>query len=166
MFVDLLGQLNLQSLNLWVASMVGIIVGGATLILGQFLVSSRFGHTPPAPVTRSPRRHDPFLFGSHLEKRTSLRRTGNPVDVLITDPLVPEQPLEGWVLDRSVGGLCVSSPRPFPVDSYLMIRAAHAADSVPAVRVKVRHHRQEDGRFAVGCQYTESYTWSVLLLFG
>lgn len=166
MFHDLVGQFNPESINLWAASIVGLIVGGATMLLGQFLVGRQLGYHPPQPARREGKPYDPFLFGSHLEKRTSLRRTGNPVPVLILDPAAPEQPLEGWVLDRSVGGLCVSSPRPFPIDAYLMVRAANAADSMPAVRVKVRHHRKLDGRYAVGCQYTESYPWSVLLLFG
>ena len=166
MLTDLLAQLNLHSLNLWAASIVGILVGGATLLLGQFLVSRGLGLKSPTPATGGDRHFDPFLFGSHLEKRTSLRRSGNPVPVIIIDPTMPEERFEGWVMDRSIGGLCVSSPRVFPVDSYLSIRATNAPDAVPSVRVKVRHHRKHDGRFAVGCQYTESYPWSVLLLFG
>ncbi len=166
MLTDLLAQLNLHSLNLWAASIVGILVGGATLLLGQFLVSRGFGYEPPAPAAGRERRHDPFILGSQFEKRTSLRRTGNPVPVVITDPTEPGEEFEGWVMDRSVGGLCVSSPRAFPVDSYLSIRAANAPDVIPSVRVRVRHHRRQNGRFAVGCQYTESYPWSVLLLFG
>ena len=166
MLTDLLAQLNLHSLNLWAASIVGILVGGATLLLGQFLVTRGLGLKPPAPTTGGDRHYDPFLFGSHLEKRTSLRRTGNPVSIVITEPGAPDKPFDGWVMDRSVGGLCVSSPRVFPVDAYLSIRPANAHEAVPSVRVKVRHHRKHDGRFAVGCQYTESYPWSVLLLFG
>lgn len=166
MLTDLLAQLNLHSLNLWAASIVGILVGGATLLLGQFLVSRGFRPKSPTPTTSSDRRYDPFLFGSHLEKRTSLRRSGNPVPVVITDPMMPEERFEGWVLDRSVGGLCLSSPRAFPVDAYLSIRAANAPNAIPSVRVKVRHHRKYDGRFSIGCQYAESYPWSVLLLFG
>lgn len=166
MLTELLAQLNLYNLNLWAASVVGLIVGGATLLLGQFLVSHGLGYAPPEMGKPKARPYDPFLFGSHLEKRTSLRRTGNPVPVLITDPEMPEEPLGGWVMDRSVGGLCVSSPKSFAVDSYLTIRAANAAETMPSVRVKVRHFRKEDGRYAVGCQYTESYPWSVLLLFG
>lgn len=166
MFYELVAQLDHFHLNLWTIAVVGVIVAGTTMFLGKFLVGRRPSCVSSVPERSASALCDPFVFGGSLEKRTALRRAGKSVKVLISTTAAREQPLEGWILDRSTGGLCVSVPQSFPQGTVLTIRAANAPPGTPSVRARVRHQRSHDDRWAVGCQYQEAYPWNVLLLFG
>ena len=65
------------------------------------------------------------------------RRGGHPVTVDLHDPdeLQPSQ--QGWVLDRSVSGLCLMAPNALPVGSFWKVRPCNAPQTTPAVRVEV-----------------------------
>jgi hypothetical protein len=118
---------------------------------------------PPAvaKVTRSPRP----TKGERRERRASLRRTGNPVDVVVITAKGTE-PEKGFVIDRSRGGLCLSISRSVAVGTTLQVRACHAPEALPAIQVLVRHCSEKGERWHVGCQFMERLPWSVLLMFG
>jgi hypothetical protein len=119
-------------------------------------------HRPVAGPAR-----DPFDFGSAVEHRGAPRRRGRQVTVQIVLAAAPESPADGWVLDRSMGGLCLSAGREFAVGVVLGVRPADSPAGTPWVQVRVRSCQPEaGGRWAVGCQFAQTPSASVLLLFG
>jgi hypothetical protein len=100
------------------------------------------------------------------ERRSSARRGGKAVKVLLSDPDGIEPPLVCWVIDRSRGGLGLVTPRLVPIGTVLDLRAAHAGEDVPPVRVEVRSCRRRGYRWKLGCQFTAEVPWNTLLLFG
>src|SRR5262245_34063321 len=106
----------------WRAPAVGAAVSGLVLVVGLLL------------LRRGPRARAALDVGEQLstagnaDRRLALRRTGNPVDVVITS-----QPGQGewrcWVLDRSVGGLRLGSERPVRPGQVLQVRPLKGAES-------------------------------------
>jgi hypothetical protein len=102
---------------------------------------------------------------SPQEKRGSLRRGGNPVPVVVYD--VPgQEPVGGMVVNRSRGGLCLSTPQPVGVGQILGVRSEQFPESLLSVRVRVRHCKQKGNCWHLGCQFVEELPWSTLLMFG
>src|SRR5258708_11307632 len=93
---------------------IGVASAGLTLYLGRLLIRPRGQAVAAAPAEpaekadKPEQKFDPFVHGSANEKRTAHRRRGNPVQILITDAEATGTPDLGWVIDRSVGGLCLS----------------------------------------------------------
>src|SRR5262249_28242652 len=114
----------------------------------------------------SPGEHDPFLQGMHDERRKSLRRKGKIVEVKVRDGDAQSDMGSGWVMDRSVGGMCVAMDEPLPVGAVLSVKVVRAPDSVPWVKLEVKSCRAREGRFELGCQFVQQPTWNVLMLFG
>jgi hypothetical protein len=152
----------------WIAPAVGVGCAVIAVLIGRWLLSERRSRPmrpPPLPSTSAPQ-PDPFIHGSAGERRSSLRRGGNPVAVLITDAEVKEPPFQGWVLDRSMGGLCLSVEQEVAAGAILSVRAANAPSNVAWVQVEVKNSRQEGTTWELGCQFLRTPTWGVLLLFG
>jgi hypothetical protein len=118
------------------------------------------------PLFKTQLLQDLDLRNAKRRKRSSLRRAGNPIEVLISDALATAPTTEGRVLDRSRGGLLLSVGQPVAVGTTLSVRAAHAPDEVSWVRIKVRHCRHREDLWLVGCAFEQELPWSVLLLFG
>ena len=72
---------------------------------------------------------DPFTAGSPSERRRTPRRGGDSVAVSIHRAGSSDRPIEGWVVNRSLGGLCVCSPKSFADDSILKIRPPRLGSS-------------------------------------
>lgn len=100
------------------------------------------------------------------ERRAAVRRGGNPMPVVLADPADATVSLEGTVLDRSRGGLLIASPESRRAGAVLRVRPKDAPDDVAWVAVQVRHARQKDGRWLLGCAFTRKLDWSELLIFG
>lgn len=99
-------------------------------------------------------------------QRAAPRRAGNPVPVLLSVPGSGAEPLQGWVLDRSSGGLRILIDQPFKADSLLNVRPTKAHSSFPWIEVEVRSCQPERGSYNVGCQFTRKLTWAELQMFG
>jgi hypothetical protein len=110
--------------------------------------------------------HDPFIFGSAMERRVAARRNGNPTEVQITDAERQGPLLRGLVLDRSVGGLCLLVDREIGPGTLLGVRPASSADSIPWLDIEVRSCRQTQEGWELGCQFKKTPPWGVILLFG
>ncbi len=100
------------------------------------------------------------------ERRAAVRRGGNPMPVVLTDPSDAAVSFEGTVLDRSRGGLLIASPEPRRAGAVLRVRPKGAPEDVGSVAVQVRHARQKNGRWMLGCAFTRKMDWSELLIFG
>jgi hypothetical protein len=153
----------------WSVLVIGIGIAGLAFMVGRALLGR--GKVLSLPRTSSdraataPTTSDPFLYGSNSERRTASRREGNMVEIAIADPAGGE-PLRGWVLDRSVGGLRLRLPAAVPVGIVLSVRPHNAPKLVPWTLLEVRGIRQEGKVWEAGCKFLKTPPWSVLMLFG
>jgi hypothetical protein len=88
------------------------------------------------------------------------------VKVLLSGAEGIEAPLVCWVIDRSRGGLGMVTSEMLPVGAVVEVRAAHAPEDTPPIRVEVRSCRRRGYRWKVGCKFTAEVPWITLLLFG
>jgi hypothetical protein len=109
---------------------------------------------------------DPFLHGGAGDQRVTVRRKGNPVEILVSDAAAAVEPYRGLVVDRSMGGLCLSLPSEVDVGTVLSVRLRQGPESTPWVKVQVTHCNADRGGYSVGCRFLRTPTWNVLLLFG
>jgi hypothetical protein len=148
---------------------IGLASAGLTLYVGRMLIRPYLvtNSVPSAPPEeKQDQKFDPFVHGSANEKRVAHRRSGNPVQILISDAEATRTPELGWVLDRSVGGLCLSVNAEVKPGSILSLRACHAPESIAWSQIEVRTCRQEGSAWELGCQFVRTPSWNVLLLFG
>jgi hypothetical protein len=143
---------------------IGLTSTGLALLIGGVLL--RWRRSSPRLKQTALAVPDPFTHGSATEKRASFRRMGNPVKVLVSDEEARARPTEGWVMDRSVGGLCLSVPHEMSNNTILSVRTVSAPTEIPWVRVQVKRCRPLEGHWELGCEFVRTPTWSVLLLFG
>ncbi len=159
--------LNFPYWELWLTLLVGMAVGGVSLLALKFLSPRRRPNGPP-PGKPKPDMPvgDPFTQGSATEQRRALRRGGNPVEVLLTSLQEESAPWRGWVLDRSVGGLCLGVDREIQPGTLLRIRPVHAPECTYWLEIEVRSCRALQSEYEIGCRFVKTPPWSVLLLFG
>ena len=100
------------------------------------------------------------------DRRPSPRRRGASVAVLIVRPNDPSERVEGWVLDRSLGGLGLSVSRPFLAGTVLEICPTHPPSGLRWVRVRVKYCSPLGKQWRLGCQFVGAPSSEMLLLFG
>ncbi len=103
---------------------------------------------------------------SYSDRRSSVRRDGAPIKVLVNSPAFQTGQDYGYVLDRSTGGLRIALGTAVAAGTSLMVRACHAPDSVPWVTVLVRSCKPTGQHHELGCEFEKTPPWNVLLLFG
>jgi hypothetical protein len=149
---------------------IGIASAGMALIWGRALFNrnrrrTRLRSAPPA-TQEAIAAPDPFTHGSASEKRKAFRRGGNPTEIRVTDEKQAAEPVQGWVINRSTGGLGLVIPEPVAEGTVLSIRAANAPTTVPWYQIQVRSCREADDGWEIGSQWVKAPPWSVMLLFG
>jgi hypothetical protein len=100
------------------------------------------------------------------ERRSTPRRKGNPVPVAIADSDGEADPIQGWVVDRSAGGLRLLVDDSVPAGTVLNVRPIKAAPSFPWVQVKVKSCYPERKSWNLGCQFVRKMSWEELQQFG
>lgn len=100
------------------------------------------------------------------ERRRSVRRAGMPTPIFVLDQKQGRKARDGFVLDRSSGGVRLAVQKPVPTGTTLQIRPHTAADDTPWVSVIVRNCRELGDYYEIGCQFEEDLPWRILLLFG
>src|SRR5260370_755777 len=113
--------------------------------------SARAGLFPAA----SPEEQEPGAPTPTKRRRSSLRRDGNPVGVVVSAALAAASQLDGLVTNRSRGGVLLSLAQPFAVGTYLNIRAAHAPDDAECIRTEVSPCKQRDERWLLGFTFKD-----------
>lgn len=97
------------------------------------------------------------------ERRQYPRRHGNPVAIVLFDWSDSEKIGEGWVVDRCMGGICISSANRIPVGSHLQLRPMTQRNTLPSVPVEVRNVRPDPMAWRLGCRFLRQPSWSVLM---
>jgi hypothetical protein len=145
----------------WVIPMMGLAVAGLAFVFGRRLLAPR---APAGPAEQAPS-VESFLKGiNNNNRRAAPRRKGNSVQAELSDGVNPPQLC--WVIDRSVGGLALLTEREVTPGSTLKVRPSKTAESTPWTPVIIRSCRPEGAQWEVGCQFAQTPSWNVLLLFG
>jgi hypothetical protein len=158
--------------QLWIAPLIGVTFGGIALFVGGTVLRRRRKPAPsaeqtgPAKPAEAAVEQDPFAYGSSKEKRVAVRRTGQPIRVLISDADAIAVPVEGFVVDRSVGGLCLSVETAISEGTILSVRSVVDGDASQWIRVEVKRCENKEGRWELGCKFVRTPSYSTLLAFG
>lgn len=99
------------------------------------------------------------------QDRREAPRTRRQVRVQVTDADGKNPPINAWVSDCSLGGLCLSVKEETPVGTVLSVRPSTAPPSVPWVQIQVKSQRRFESVWELGCQFVRTPSYSVLLMF-
>jgi hypothetical protein len=141
---------------------IGLGTAGLALFLGRRM----FGHVDdPSDDGMAVVSVRIAMPGSGEERRTSPRRRGNCVAAHLCDDS-DLAPTEVWVVDRSVGGLCLLAEAPVAIGSQLRVRPRHVSGGQIWTPVRICScHRDREG-WLVHCQFLQVPPMNVLLLYG
>jgi hypothetical protein len=103
---------------------------------------------------------------SYADRRGAVRRDGAPVRVLLSSTTFRNGVNDGYVVDRSTGGLRILIQTAMAPGSTLQVKAINAPDTVGFVTVIVRSCRKTGEHFELGCEFEKTPPWNILLLFG
>jgi hypothetical protein len=146
--------------SLWVIPFIGI---GITIL--AWYVGSRLLMSSSAPTCNvDERAMHPALSGLTLDRRATPRREGQETEVWVAEG--GETPCLGYVRNRSIGGLCLSVPQPFPEGTLIKVKPRHGPDPGLWIPMIVRKCRPLRGSWELGCQFEHTPSYNVLLLFG
>jgi hypothetical protein len=145
----------------WLILFIGIATACAAFAVGVTTLRKR---PLQAPKPAAP--PDAVPAGGTNERRAALRRGGHPVTVDLHDPdeLLPSQ--TGWVLDRSVSGLCLTVPNALPIGSFWKVRPCNAPQTTPPVRVVIKTCVSDGAEWKLGCSFEKTPNYAILLMFG
>lgn len=99
------------------------------------------------------------------DRRSAPRRIGNRIEVFVADDS-KKPPLHGWVVDRSMGGLCLVVEKPLTEGAVLNVRPRLAPQTAPWMAIEIRSCRPEGDEWEVGCRFIKPLQWNDLLFFG
>lgn len=167
-----------ESARVWAAANLPFAVGGIVavsvlLFLGLNAAFRRRTLDPDKLVTANPS----ALTGekalswepagqSYADRRGAVRREGQPVRVILAANTFRNGAADGYVIDRSTGGLKIVSQDAVAPGSTLQVRAVDAPDTVGFVTLIVRSCRKASDHYEIGCEFEKTPPWNVLLLFG
>jgi hypothetical protein len=103
---------------------------------------------------------------SYADRRGAVRREGAPVRVLLSSSTFRNGVNDGYVVDRSTGGLRILIQSAIAPGSTMQVKAVNAPDNIGFVTVIVRSCRKNTDHFELGCEFEKTPPWNVLLLFG
>jgi len=86
--------------------------------------------------------------------------------VLVSTDTHTDKPWEGFIVNRSEGGLRLTTSQEVPVGAVLRVRAINSRESLPWAEVEVKNSRQQPGHWELGCQFISLPPPEVLKSFG
>jgi hypothetical protein len=157
---------NLNDLLLvWKESWVMLVIGVATACLAFVAGMSTLRKRKPKTPKLASSKEEPAPAGAN-ERRVALRRGGHPVTVDIHDPEEKQPSQQGWVVDRSISGLCLMVPNALPAGSFWKIRPCNAPQTTPPVRMEVVSCTPDGAEWKLGCRFEKTPNYAILLMFG
>jgi hypothetical protein len=122
---------------------------------------------PPAPAAPAEQETDEMrLNWEKKDNRRAPRRAGRICEVFIALPGETENPAQGLILKRSVGGLGVLVGNEYTPGMVLGVLPAEATKSTPWVEVEVKSCRKNGEDWELGVQFLKVPPYATLLLFG
>lgn len=163
----------LTEIQVWVGANLPIAVGGtvAIAVLTILFITNRQRRASKAAPNPSALAEEKAANWappeqSYADRRGTVRREGVPVRVTLASATFRNGVSEGYVLDRSTGGLRIAMQVAIAPGSAMQVRAINAPDTVGFVTLLVRSCRLNGDHYEVGCEFEKTPPWSVLLLFG
>ena len=101
-----------------------------------------------------------------VQERRSWPRRKRTLQILIQDAAGEEQPIPAWVMDRSLGGLRLAIDQPIEEGTILRVRRTTAPADIPWVEVQVKRLERKENAWELGCQFTRSLPWDLIMQFG
>ena len=148
----------------WTVPAVGMIAAGLMLLLARLFLRWRHARWHPADW-------DSVLVGRAIgsapeDRRCAARCPGKTVKVWITDANLTGEPFQGWIRDRSMGGLSLTVDRSVDIDTIVSVRSTDADNLTPRIQVHVKRCAVEgEGHWELGCQFVHTPSYSQLLSF-
>ncbi len=154
-----------------IAGIVGVVVAIVAFVMGWFLIHRRRARLRELAAQAGEWKdqasaQDSFRYGMGMARRKSVRQSGNQIPVLVTFDGNPESPWDGWILDRSQGGLRLRIPQSVKIGTILRVRAVQTLDTLPWVEVEVKNARDKQEYWEAGCQFLADPPKDVLRSFG
>lgn len=150
----------------WTVYLLPALIVVATGLMVTLLLVNRKRDGGLKPPKLKPPEGSAAVAATASDRRTSLRRDGQAVEVVVQSPALKGGAAGGYVVDRSTGGLRLVLSTGMAAGTALQVRAKHAPDTIPWVTVLVRSCRPSEGHFELGCEFEKTPPWNVLLLFG
>ena len=154
-----------------IAIIVGVVVAIVAFIFGWIFINRRRARLQKLAAqagewkeVASP--EDAFRYGMGMARRKSVRLSGNQIPIHVSPDGTLESAWEGWIVDRSQGGLRLRVPEPIPVGVVLRIRRLNASENSPWVEVQVKNCRDKQEYWELGCQFLTEPSNDVLRSFG
>jgi hypothetical protein len=141
---------------IWAVPVIGLGACGLAYLLGRRFLVARSVKSETVPAEN-------FLEGITRERRATPRRKGNLVEVVLVGE---EGSVAGWVVDRSIGGLCLLLEQKVSAGATYKVRARAAAETTPWAPIVVKHCCPDGDLWEAGCQFPHTPNWNVLLQFG
>jgi hypothetical protein len=163
-----LSRLSLADPIVWIAFAAGLGVILLFLLVGrrqprnpEIIITNQLPKMQLEPIAPPPVAH-------HDERRKSIRRTGMPTPVMLMDfkSTRRPKPIDGYVLDRSSGGLRLAVEKPIPVGTMLKVRPSNAPPEFDWINIVIRSSRESSDYFELGCQFEGDLALNQLLMFG
>jgi hypothetical protein len=151
----------------WTIPLIGLLVTSLAFLMGRrWLVPRPAARQTPPPEEMAPTvLTTATLKPAEPDRRSAPRRKGNRVEVHLTDDS-KGPPLLGWVVDRSMGGLCLIVEKPLTQGATLKIRPRQAPQTAPWLAIEIRSCRADGSEWEIGCRFLKAPQWNDLLLFG
>ncbi|HVS34040.1 MAG TPA: hypothetical protein VMS17_00565 [Gemmataceae bacterium] len=149
---------------IWPLLLIGLGTASLAFVLGWTASRRRYANTAAPKDRVTPDEADGQ--GPANDRRAAGRRGGHPVTVHMTDPDEKAQPQTGWVVDRSVGGLCLMIRQPVPVGSFWKVRPTDAPRTTPPVLVEVKTCVLAGDEWKLNCRFQRTPSYGSLLMFG
>lgn len=161
--------LTLLSAQPWIIPVIGVLAASLAFLAGRRWIGARPVPLPekaveePEPVFLSlaaARANQP-----QPDRRTAPRRRArNRVEVCLSDDTEAVL-LLGWVVNCSMGGLCLSVELPLSEGMILKVRPRKAEQTTPWLSIEIRSCRPDGNAWEIGCCFLKPPQWNDLLLF-
>lgn len=154
-------DINLETIldmSRWPVWVLPALIGGVVVVLFLLYLITRPRPLPPVRqpiIEKQPDRKD---------LRSSLRRTGNPIDIIVSDADAKASPQHGMVLDRSPRGMCLALDSTYKVGSVITVKRSN--NSTPWIKLTVKNCRLVGANYEVGCEFVTIPSASTLMMFG
>lgn len=142
---------------------IGLGVAGFALLAGRRLLG--VGARPPDDDKEESPAIGVALLGAGAERRTMTRRRGNFVPAQVADDS-DMAPTPVWVIDRSLGGVCLMADAPVVTGSHLRVRPNVSGGTAPWTPVRVCICRRQQDNWMLHCQFLRPLPTNIMLLFG
>jgi hypothetical protein len=124
---------------------------------------------PPNPATAIPDAAavEPELAETAVdtEDRRSSPRRKKLLRILVRNDAISREPFSGWILDRSMGGMCLSLDHEVEPGTILAVSRVPQTVASRWVELRVLNVRERESTWEIGCEYTRVPSWEVMLQF-